>query len=75
MIKAAGSSTGSVVKNILLSDEMPKININFNEEVFPVDPKRTFLSHKEIIYIEEISEFLGLLSDSTFKNKLKIILS
>jgi hypothetical protein len=71
MIYAAAASTGSIVKNILLSDYKPKsfslLDIKSLEEI---DPTREFFSTQEKQKILQIAEELHLLQNPEIKNKV-----
>ncbi len=71
MIYAAAASTGSIVKNILLSDYKPKsfslLDIKSLEEI---DPTREFFSAQEKQKILQIAEELHLLQNPEIKNKV-----
>lgn len=71
MVYAAAASTGSIVKNILLSDYKPQnfslLNIKSLEEI---DPTREFFSAQEKQKILQIAEELHLLQNPEIKNKV-----
>lgn len=71
MIYAAASSTGSVVKNILLSEFKPnEFKIEDINRLDEVDPTRQFFSTDEKAKIIQLSEDLGLLFDTNLKAKI-----
>ncbi len=71
MIYAAGSSTGSIVKNILLAEYKPQnISIYDIQSLEQIDSTKQFFSNEEKQKIIQISEELGLLQDENLRAKL-----
>lgn len=71
MIYAAASSTGSVVKNILLSEFKPnEFKLEDINRLDEIDPTRQFFSADEKAKIIQLSEELGLISDANSKTKI-----
>lgn len=76
MIQAASSSTGSVVKNILMAGQKPDLQITIDINSVPklLDPEKQFLSDQERNTIYDIAEKLGLFSDTQIANYIKKLL-
>jgi hypothetical protein len=71
MIYAAAASTGSIVKNILLSDYKPRsFSLNDIETIEQIDPTKQFFSEDEKQKIILISEELNLLQEESVRNKV-----
>ncbi len=71
MIYAAAASTGSIVKNILLSEFKPKNFSLFDiQNLEQIDPTRQFFSAEEKHKIILISEEFDLLSNPEIKKKI-----
>lgn len=71
MIYAAASSTGSIVKNILLSEYKPqKFSLQDIHSLEQIDPTKQFFSHDEKQKIIQIAEELQLLTNEELKNKV-----
>ncbi len=71
MIYAAAASTGSIVKNILLSEYKPKsFSLLDIQSLEQIDPTKQFFSDDEKQKIIQIAEELNLLSNQEIKTKV-----
>lgn len=71
MIYAAAASTGSIVKNILLSEYRPqKFNLHDIQSLEQIDPTKQFFSSDEKQKILQIAEELQLFPNEIIKNKI-----
>lgn len=71
MIHAAAASTGSVVKNILLSDDKPQsFSLYDIQSLEEIDPTRQFFSEQEKQKIIQVAEELQLLRNQEIRNKV-----
>lgn len=71
MIYAAASSTGSIVKNILLSEFKPqKFSLQDIQSLEQIDPTKQFFSHDEKQKIIQVAEELQLLTNEELRNKI-----
>jgi hypothetical protein len=71
MIFAAAASTGSIVKNILLSEYKPKsFSLMDIQNLEQIDPTKQFFSASEKQKIISLSEELNLLTNEAIKNQV-----